>query len=102
MKYTIVYERSPRNYGAWSPDLLGCVTTAKTLDATRRLMREAIDFHLDGLAEDGDIKPKPTGYIEILGFEPSKPRRRKKNRTAVAARARPKRKPTRKVARARK
>jgi len=98
MKYRIVYERSPNNYGAWSPDLLGCVTTGKTLDATRRLMREAIDFHLESMAEDGDIKPKPTGYVEILGFEPTKPKRRKKKARASPAA----RRTTRKAAGARK
>jgi len=97
MKYRIIYERSPRNYGAWSPDLLGCVTTAQTLDGTRRLMREAIEFHLESMAEDGDIKPKPTGYVEILGFEPTQPKRRKKSRTSAGTRT-----PIRKVARARK
>ena len=98
MRYRIVYERSPRNYCAYSPDLPGCVAADKTLDATRRLMREAIGFHLESMAEDGDIKPKPTGYIEILGFEPTEPKRRKK-KSRTAARTR---KPTRKVARVRK
>lgn len=76
MRYQIRYERSPRNYGAWSPDLLGCVAVAGTLDECRALMREAIVFHLEGLAEDGDVRPRPSGYLEILDFPPTiKPRR---------------------------
>lgn len=72
MQYRIRYERSPRNYGAWSPDLLGCVAVGDTLDECRREMREAITFHLEGLAEDGDVRPRPTSYLEILDFPPER------------------------------
>lgn len=83
MRYKIVYEKSPRNYGAYSPDLPGCVAAAGTLEATRRLMREAIALHLEGMAEDGDVRPAPTGYVEILGYEPApKPRRKKRKSPA--------------------
>ncbi|MGH2862973.1 MAG: type II toxin-antitoxin system HicA family toxin [Solirubrobacteraceae bacterium] len=55
------------NYSAWSPDLPGCVAAADTVAQTVTLMREAIAFQLEGLAEDGDPAPKPSGpgvYIE--------------------------------------
>jgi predicted RNase H-like HicB family nuclease len=57
----------PSNYSAWSPDLPGCVATGDTLEKAEREMRSAIVFHLEGLAEDGDAIPDPTGpgvYVE--------------------------------------
>ena len=72
MQYRIRYERSPRNYGAWSPDLLGCIATADTLDECRVLMRQGIRYHLEALAEDGDVRPRPTSYLEILDFAPAR------------------------------
>jgi len=67
-RYLILIEGGPpSNYSAWSPDLLGCVATGDTIDQTVAEMREAIAFHLEGLAADGDPIPEPTGpgvYIE--------------------------------------
>jgi len=67
-RYLILIEGGPpSNYSAWSPDLLGCVATGDTIDQTVAEMREAIAFHLEGLATDGDPLPEPSGpgvYIE--------------------------------------
>lgn len=70
VRYRIHYERTPTNYGAWSPDLWGCVAVGDTLEECRISMREAVVMHLAGLAEDGDVRPQPSGYLEILDFEP--------------------------------
>lgn len=59
MKYTIVIERTPNNYAAYAPDLPGCGTTGPTRDEVIRLMREAIEFHIEGLRRDGDPVPPP-------------------------------------------
>lgn len=88
MRYRIIYEKAPKNFSAYSPDLPGCVAAGKTLEETRRLMREAIAFHLEGLAEDGDVRPKPSGYVEILGYEPSSEPRRTSRRASSRALAR--------------
>ena len=53
MKYTIVIEKAPNNYSAYAPDLPGCVAAADTRDEVVELMREAIEFHLEGLRRDG-------------------------------------------------
>lgn len=66
MRYRIVYEKAPRNYAAYSPDLPGCVATGNTLEECRRSMREAIAFHLEGLAEEGTPLPEPTGFEELV------------------------------------
>jgi predicted RNase H-like HicB family nuclease len=67
-RYLVLIEGGPpSNYSAWSPDLPGCVATGDTLEEAEREMRSAIAFHLEGLAEDGDAIPDPTGpgvYVE--------------------------------------
>ena len=67
-RYLVLIEGGPpSNYSAWSPDLPGCVATAETLEEAEREMRAAIAFHLEGLAEDGDVIPDPSGpgvYVE--------------------------------------
>jgi predicted RNase H-like HicB family nuclease len=67
-RYLILIEGGPpSNYSAWSPDLLGCVSTGDTLQECVSEMREAIAFHLDGMRADGDPIPEPTGpgvYVE--------------------------------------
>ena len=59
MKYTIVIEKAPNNYAAYAPDLPGCVAAADTREEVVELMREAIEFHLEGLRRDGDPVPPP-------------------------------------------
>jgi predicted RNase H-like HicB family nuclease len=67
-RYLILIEGGPpSNYSAWSPDLLGCVSTGDTLEECIAEMRDAIAFHLEGMTEDGDAIPDSTGpgvYIE--------------------------------------
>ncbi len=59
MKYTIVIEKTPNNYAAYAPDLPGCIATGATRDEVIEQMREAIEFHLEGLRRDGDPVPPP-------------------------------------------
>jgi predicted RNase H-like HicB family nuclease len=67
--YLVLIEGGPpSNYSAWSPDLPGCVATGETLEEVEGEMREAITFHLEGMAEDGDPLPEPSGpgvYVEL-------------------------------------
>jgi len=68
MRYAIVIERADRNYSAYVPDLPGCVATGDTLEETRREIREAIEFHIEGMREDGWPVPEPTtqvAYVEV-------------------------------------
>ncbi|MGH7882341.1 MAG: type II toxin-antitoxin system HicB family antitoxin [Candidatus Dormibacteraceae bacterium] len=53
IEYLVVLERTSRNYGAYSPDLPGCVATGRTPEETLESMREAITMHIDGLKTDG-------------------------------------------------
>ena len=61
-KYLIVVEKTATGYSAFSPDLLGCVATGATRDDVEKTMRETVQFHLDGLREEGLDVPAPHRY----------------------------------------
>jgi len=68
MRYAVVIEKSDSGYGAYVPDLPGCVAVGETLEDTSRLIKEAIEFHLQGMREDGVTAPQPsavTEYVEV-------------------------------------
>ena len=62
----IVIEKTDENYGAYVPDLPGCVAVAETQTELRKLIREAIEFHLEGLREERSPIPKPTATSELV------------------------------------
>ena len=62
MKYLIVIEQTGTGFSAFSPDLDGCIATGKTREEVEREMTEAIEFHIEGLREDGDEVPTPRAY----------------------------------------
>lgn len=68
MQYLIVIEKTETGYSAYSPDLPGCVSTGATREELAQNMREAIEFHLDGLKVEGLEIPQPTtssAYVEV-------------------------------------
>lgn len=66
MRYAIVIEKAKANYSAYVPDLPGCVATGKTVEETEKEIREAIEFHLEGMREDGTPIPVPTSSVEYI------------------------------------
>jgi predicted RNase H-like HicB family nuclease len=66
MRYAIVIERAQRNYAAYVPDLPGCVATGTTLEETEQQIREAIEFHLKGMREDGTPIPEPSSRVDYV------------------------------------
>ena len=66
MRYMFVIERGETNWGAHVPDLPGCVAVGETREEVRRLIREAIEFHIDGLKEDGLPVPTPSSEGEFV------------------------------------
>jgi predicted RNase H-like HicB family nuclease len=66
MRYAIVIEKSETGYGAYVPDLPGCVAIAESEAEVRDMIREAIEFHLDSLREDGEVIPSPTAHVEYV------------------------------------
>jgi len=69
MRWVVVIEKAENNYSAYVPDLPGCVATGGTLEETRRHMREAIEFHLEGMREDGEPIPPPTTVAEVVDVD---------------------------------
>jgi predicted RNase H-like HicB family nuclease len=66
MKYAVVFERAPKNWCAYVPDLPGCVSAGKTLEATRTLIAEAIQFHIEGMRLHGEVVPEPVTVVESV------------------------------------
>lgn len=65
-KYPVIIEKAESNYSAYSPDLPGCVSTGTTLKETLSRMREAIQFHLEGLKKEGLDIPEPSTKVEYI------------------------------------
>ncbi|MEP7008997.1 MAG: type II toxin-antitoxin system HicB family antitoxin [Acidobacteriota bacterium] len=66
MQYAVVIEKGPASYGAYVPDLPGCIAVGEKRTEVMRLIQEAIEFHLEGLREDGLPIPAPASSIELI------------------------------------
>jgi predicted RNase H-like HicB family nuclease len=61
-QYLIVVEQTETGLSAYSPDLPGCVSTGPTPEEVENNMREAIEFHVEGLRTEGQEVPEPRAY----------------------------------------
>lgn len=66
MRYVVIVEEGEKSFGAYVPDLPGCVAVAETRGEVLQLIQEAIEFHLEGLREDGELIPSPNSHIEYV------------------------------------
>jgi predicted RNase H-like HicB family nuclease len=66
MRYAVIIEKGNNSYGAYVPDLPGCVAVGETLEEVKILIQEAIAFHLESLQEDGESIPQPSSFIEYV------------------------------------
>ena len=66
MRYAIGIENAGGNFSAYVPDLPGCIATGDTRAATEQSIRQAIEFHLEGMREDGTPIPPPTSRVEYI------------------------------------
>jgi len=66
MKYLVIYEKSETGGDAYAPDLPGLGVAAKTQDEAKELIREAMEFHLEGMREHGDAIPTPSATTEYI------------------------------------
>jgi predicted RNase H-like HicB family nuclease len=66
MKYAVIVEEGENSFGAYVPDLPGCVAAADTKEEVLELIQEAIEFHIEGLHEDGQPIPEPVSSIEYI------------------------------------
>ncbi len=66
MRYAVIVEEGETSFGAYVPDLSGCVAVAETRNEVLRLIEEAIEFHVDDLRQDGQPIPEPSSSIEYV------------------------------------
>ncbi|MCH7558962.1 MAG: type II toxin-antitoxin system HicB family antitoxin [Planctomycetes bacterium] len=66
MKYAVIIEKGEKGYGAYVPDLPGCIAVGDTKEEVKKLIHEAIEFHIEGLKEDGEPIPEPASSIEFI------------------------------------
>lgn len=65
-EYVVIYERGPTSWGAWVPDLPGCVAAGETRAEVEQLIREAIDAHIESLREHGEPVPEPSSTAGMV------------------------------------
>jgi predicted RNase H-like HicB family nuclease len=71
MRYAVVIEKGETSYGAYVPDLPGCVAVGETLEEVKQMIAEAIEFHLEGMLEDDLPIPQPTSIaheVEVANY----------------------------------
>jgi predicted RNase H-like HicB family nuclease len=69
MQYTVILEQGPTSWGAYVPDLPGCIAAGDTREEVLELIREAIDFHIEGLIESGEPVPPPASFSELVEID---------------------------------
>jgi predicted RNase H-like HicB family nuclease len=63
MKFAAVFEHTETGWSGWAPDLPGLGVAGETFEETEQLMREGIEFHIEGLRADGELVPEPTTRV---------------------------------------
>jgi len=66
MRYAIVIENAGSNYSAYVPDLPGCIATGATIEEVEHEIRAAIEFHIEGMREDGTPIPPPSSSVQYV------------------------------------
>jgi predicted RNase H-like HicB family nuclease len=66
MRYLVVVEQGPTSFGAYVPDLPGCIAAGETREEALALIREAIEFHIEGLREAGESIPPPSSTSAVV------------------------------------
>ncbi len=71
MKYTVIYEKGPMSWGAYVPDLPGVISVGESREEVERLIQEAIEFHLEGMREEGIPIPLPSSFAGVVEVHPA-------------------------------
>lgn len=66
MKYAVVIEKAQSNFSAYVPDLPGCVATGACIEEIETEIREAIEFHIESMRNDGEVVPQPSSSVEYI------------------------------------
>jgi predicted RNase H-like HicB family nuclease len=71
MTYTVIYEKGPTSWGAYLPDLPGVIAVGEWRHEVERLIQEAIEFHLEGIREEGLAIPAPSSFAGVVEIDPA-------------------------------
>jgi predicted RNase H-like HicB family nuclease len=66
MRYTVIYEQGPTSWGAYVPDLPGVISVGDSRNEVRRLIQEAIEFHVEGMREEGIAISPPSSFAGVI------------------------------------
>jgi predicted RNase H-like HicB family nuclease len=66
MRYAVIIEKGPTSYGAYVPDLPGCVAVSETREEVEQLIAEAVELHIAFLRESGEPAPEPTSDVTYV------------------------------------
>lgn len=69
MRYLVIVEKGPTSFGAYVPDLPGCAAVGETREEVLALIQEAIELHLEGLKQRGQVIPTPSSSSELVEVE---------------------------------
>ena len=65
MEYVVIFEKGENSYGASVPDIPGCIAVGETMEEVKELIAEAIEFHIEGLRENGEMVPQPSAKLPL-------------------------------------
>ena len=71
MTYTVIYEKGPTSWGAYVPNLPGVITVGDSRAEVERRIQEAIEFHLEGMREEGLMIPVPASFAGLVEIDPA-------------------------------
>jgi len=71
MTHTVIYEQGPASWGAYVPDLPGVISVGDSRDEVEQLIQEAIEFHVEGLREEGITIPAPSSFAGVVEVDPA-------------------------------
>ena len=66
MEYVVIIEQGPTSFGAYVPDLPGCVAVGESREEAMELIRDAIEMHIESLRESGELVPQPHSFVEKI------------------------------------
>ncbi len=69
MIYTVIYEKGPSSWGAYVPDLPGVISVGDSRQEVERLIQEAIEFHIEGMREEGLAIPSPSSFAGVVEID---------------------------------
>ena len=69
MTYTVIYEKGSTSWGAYVPDLPGVISVGDSREEVEQLIQEAIEFHLEGMRDEGLAVPSPSSFAGVVDVD---------------------------------